>query len=335
MLPRLVLTTGEPAGIGLDISLAFAQQARPVHVVALADPDVLAQRATQLGLKLHLDIQQQHAPSPQQAGVLKVKPLKVCAPVIAGQLNPINAPYVLEMLRTAFTATQQAEFDALVTAPVHKGVINEAGIPFSGHTEFFAELAQVSPVVMMLATPCLRVALVTTHLPLREVSAAITATKLTQVIRILHQDLQNKFAISDPHIVVCGLNPHAGEGGYLGREELDVINPVLTQLRHEGLKLSGCVPADTAFNPEALRGVDAVLSMYHDQGLPVLKSQGFGEAVNITLGLPIIRTSVDHGTALSLAATGKASADSLACAIGMATEMVRRVTAARSHNFRV
>jgi len=324
MLPRLLLSTGEPAGIGLDISLLFAQQAQEVHVVALADPEVLAARAAQLGLKIQFDIQQQHVPSPQVAGVLKVQPLKVCVPVETGVLNPANAPYVLEMLRTAFFGCQSGEFDAVVTAPVHKGVINEAGIVFSGHTEFFAELGKVPQVVMMLATPHLRVALVTTHLPLREVSAAITAAKLTQVIRILNHDLQTKFAIAEPRILVCGLNPHAGEGGHLGREEIEVINPVLANLRAEGLHLTGCVPADTAFNPEALRRIDAVLSMYHDQGLPVLKSQGFGEAVNITLGLPIIRTSVDHGTALSLAGTGKASADSLRCAIAMAAEMVRR-----------
>ena len=261
MLPRLLLSTGEPAGIGLDISLLFAQQAQAVHVVALADPEVLAARAAQLNLNIQLEIQQQHVPSPQVAGVLKVQPLKTRVPVETGVLNPANAPYVLEMLRMAFLGCQSGEFDAVVTAPVHKGVINEAGIVFSGHTEFFAELGKVPQVVMMLATPHLRVALVTTHLPLREVSAAITPSKLTQVIRILNHDLQSKFAIAEPHILVCGLNPNAGEGGHLGREEIEVINPVLASLRREGLRLTGCVPADTAFNPEALRGVDAVVML--------------------------------------------------------------------------
>lgn len=306
-VPRIALTPGEPAGVGPDIVLQVAQQAIPAQLIIFADPEMLAQRAVQLGLKLdHLHI----------------VPISVSQSVSAGQLNVANAPYVLETLRQACQACQNHEVDALVTGPIHKGIINQAGIPFTGHTEFLAQQTKTEHVVMMLATAQLRVALLTTHLPLSQVSSALTATKLEQMIRILHTDLQNKFGFQHPHILVCGLNPHAGEDGHLGQEEQAIIIPVLNALRLEGMHLTGPVAADTAFTPYSLSNVDVVLTMYHDQGLPVLKSQGFGESVNITLGLPIIRTSVDHGTALKLAGTGCALSSSLHAAIQMALTMV-------------
>jgi 4-hydroxythreonine-4-phosphate dehydrogenase len=328
--PRIAITPGEPAGIGPDIILQMAMRPLPASLVAFADPELLTQRAAQLGLTIQLRIL---PPLPldeeeneswfclPQLGQLYVHPIPLSQPVHSGQLNSANANYVLECLRQACQACMDKRFDALVTGPIHKGIINEAGIPFSGHTEFLAAQTGVKDVVMMLATPGLRVALVTTHLPLSQVSAAITPTRLAIIIKILHAELQKKFGITQPHILVCGLNPHAGEGGHLGQEEILIITPVIQQLRGEGLRLTGPVPADTAFTPSLLADVDVVLTMYHDQGLPVLKYHGFGEAVNITLGLPIIRTSVDHGTALELAGTGYASSDSLFCAIQVALEM--------------
>jgi 4-hydroxythreonine-4-phosphate dehydrogenase len=321
-LPRIALTTGEPAGIGLDITLQLAALPLAADIVVWADPDILQQRAQQLGRSVELIVKETHVPSVHRPHQLKVVPVAVARPVTAGQLEVANAPYVLAQLQQACQRCMTREFDALVTAPVHKAIINEAGIAFSGHTEFFAQQTDTSQVVMMLATPELRVALVTTHLPLHQVSAAITPIKLATVIRILHHDLQTKFGIMQPRISVCGLNPHAGEAGHLGTEENEIMIPVLQQLRTEGLQLIGPLPADTAFTPEALAGIDAVLTMYHDQGLPVLKHLGFGRAVNITLGLPIIRTSVDHGTALELAGTGRARADSLRDAVQVAIEML-------------
>lgn len=321
-LPRIALTTGEPAGIGLDITLQLAALPIAADIVVWADPDILQQRAQQLGRSVELIVKASHVPSVHRPHQLKVIPVTVARPVTAGQLEVANAPYVLAQLQQACQRCMTREFDALVTAPVHKAIINEAGIAFSGHTEFFAQQTDTSQVVMMLATPGLRVALVTTHLPLHQVSAAITPIKLATVIRILHHDLQTKFGIAQPRISVCGLNPHAGEAGHLGTEENEIIIPVLQQLRAEGLQLIGPLPADTAFTPEALAGIDAVLTMYHDQGLPVLKHLGFGRAVNITLGLPIIRTSVDHGTALELAGTGRARVDSLRDAVQVAIEML-------------
>ncbi|EIJ42751.1 4-hydroxythreonine-4-phosphate dehydrogenase [Beggiatoa alba B18LD] len=321
-LPRIALTTGEPAGIGIDISLALAQLSLPAHIVAFTDPQLANERAQQLGMTLRFDVQERHQSSPQQAGVLKIKPLSLAVPCQTGVLDPRNAHYVLTMLQQACQGCMENQFDALVTAPVHKGVINKAGIPFSGHTEFFAEQTGTAEVVMMLRSTHLAVALVTTHLPLTQVSAAITQEKLTNVIQILHKDLQTRFGRKTPHILVCGLNPHAGEGGYLGQEEITTIIPVLEMLRKQGMQLTGPVPADTAFTEQMLQSVDVVLTMYHDQGLPVLKQQSFGDAVNITLGLPIIRTSVDHGTALTLAGTGKAQADSLLSAVKMAIKMI-------------
>jgi len=323
-LPRLAITPGEPAGIGPDITLQMAQHPIPAHVVAFADPVLLEQRAQQLGIPIHLHSENHHAPELHEPGHLNVVPIALAQPAQCGQLNPANARYVLETLQQACQACVEKRFDALVTAPIHKGIINEAGIPFSGHTEFLAEQTKTSQVVMMLTTAGLRVALVTTHIPLSQVSQTITPERLRSVIQVLYLNLKEKFALPHPHILVCGLNPHAGEGGHLGREEIETMIPVLQQLRVQGMRLTGPVPADTAFTPAVLAGVDAVLAMYHDQGLPVLKHQGFGEAVNITLGLPIIRTSVDHGTALELAGTGQALSDSLYCAVYAALEIIAR-----------
>ncbi|HEX5362501.1 MAG TPA: 4-hydroxythreonine-4-phosphate dehydrogenase PdxA [Fluviicoccus sp.] len=318
----LLLTSGEPAGIGPDLCLMLAGQGLPLPWVALADPELLRQRAGQLGLSVHLHHWQGgDDASPLPAGHLRVWPVTLRTPVTPGILDKANSPYVLEMLERAARACLDGEAAGMVTAPVQKSIINDAGIPFSGHTEFLQELCEVPKVVMMLACPGLRVALATTHLPLRAVPDAITPETLRQVIRILHHDLRENFAIADPRILVCGLNPHAGEGGHLGHEEITVINPVLAELRGEGLRLSDALPADTLFTDKNLADADAVLAMFHDQGLPVLKARGFGEAVNVTLGLPIIRTSVDHGTALSLAGTGLADSGSLLAALQMAADM--------------
>lgn len=321
--PRLLITSGEPAGIGIDICLQLANKDCDAHIAILADPDVMQQRAQQLGIQVTLhSLEKDTTPPLHQQGQLYIIPLAVDVPVVAGELNVNNAAYVVEMLDYAGKACMAQQYDAVVTAPVQKGIINDAGITFSGHTEFFAELTSTQQVVMLLSTPQLNVALVTTHLPLRDVSDAITAERLERVIRIVHRDFIHKFGLESPRILVCGLNPHAGEDGHLGKEEIEVINPVLDKLRTEGMQLIGAEPADTLFTAQSLTRGDVVLSMYHDQGLPVLKQQGFGEAVNITLGLPIIRTSVDHGTALSLAGTGQASEDSLYCAIQSAISMV-------------
>ncbi|MCY9848026.1 MULTISPECIES: 4-hydroxythreonine-4-phosphate dehydrogenase PdxA [Pectobacterium] len=322
--PRVVITPGEPAGIGPDLVIALAQQAWPVELVICADPDLLLSRALQLSMPLALrDYQPGQPAQPQQAGSLTILPIAAPATIIPGQLNVANSAYVVETLARACDGCLNGEFAALITGPVHKGIINDAGVPFSGHTEFFADRSRCDRVVMMLATEELRVALATTHLPLAAVSAAITRQSLHEVITILHHDLQTKFGIAQPQIYVCGLNPHAGEGGHMGREELDVINPALDELRQQGITLVGPLPADTLFQPKYLQHADAVLAMYHDQGLPVLKYQGFGRAVNITLGLPFIRTSVDHGTALELAATGSADPGSFITALNLAIKMIK------------
>lgn len=309
--PRIAVTTGEPAGIGPDICLTLAQQSFPCQLHLLGDKDLLEARAAEIGLSIDgLDIE--HIP--------------LNTPCIAGHLDAANASYVLALLDRAIDGCRQGEFAAMVTAPVHKGIINDAGFPFSGHTEYLAEKTNTPRVVMMLADPTgksgLRVALATTHLPLREVPAAITPAELTTTLRILHADLQRKFGIAQPKILVAGLNPHAGEGGHLGYEEIEVITPVLESLRGEGLDLIGPLPADTLFTRHCLNGSDAQLAMYHDQGLGVLKYAAFDEGINVTLGLPIIRTSVDHGTALELAGTGRANPQSLFAAIQAAIEMV-------------
>ncbi|MEQ1620529.1 MAG: 4-hydroxythreonine-4-phosphate dehydrogenase PdxA [Methylococcales bacterium] len=318
---RIALTPGEPGGIGPDLSLQLAQEALPCEVVTIASPHLLQQRAEQLGLSVQIKAFDASLPaSPQTAGTMTVLPIELLEPVISGQLNVANSRYVLKSLTKAVKGCLDGLFDGMVTGPVHKGVINDAGFAFSGHTEFIAEMTGGHP-VMMLATPGLRVALVTTHLPLSDVSGAITHARLRAVINTLDRDLRIRFGIEKPAILVCGLNPHAGEGGHLGREEIEIIEPVLESFRKQGVNLIGPLPADTLFTPKYLESADAVLAMYHDQGLPVLKYKGFGQAVNITLGLPIVRTSVDHGTALDLAGTGRASISSLQYALQTALTM--------------
>jgi 4-hydroxythreonine-4-phosphate dehydrogenase len=325
MIPRIALTSGEPAGIGPDLCILLAQIKQSCEIVVLADPDLIKQRAKALNIKLCLkDFDPNTPPRQQAAGTMLILPSRMKAPVTAGQLNPENSPVVLEMITTAAKGCLQGQFDAMVTAPVQKSIINEAGIAFSGHTEFIAALTGGHP-VMMLATPGLRVALLTTHLPLAAVSKAVTADTLTQVIKILDRDLRHYFNIEQPNFLVCGLNPHAGEDGHLGREEIEIIEPTLHYLRGQQISLQGPLPADTLFTPKYLDKADAVLAMYHDQGLPVLKYKGFGNAVNITLGLPIIRTSVDHGTALNLAGSGQASIGSLEYAIHIAQKMSENI----------
>jgi 4-hydroxythreonine-4-phosphate dehydrogenase len=320
MTRALALTPGEPAGIGPDLTVQIAQQAWPRPLVAVADPGLLLQRAGQLQLPLQLLPFEPGTEAPAQAGQLYIHPVELDGAAAPGRLDTRHAAYVLSTLRAAAQGCLQGTYAGLVTAPVHKGVINDAGIRFSGHTEFLAGVTGGHP-VMMLACPGLRVALATTHLPLRAVADAITADLLDTVLRVLHRDLVQRFGLPQPRILVCGLNPHAGEDGHLGREEIEVIEPVLARLRAEGMNLSPPLPADTLFTPHSLQRADAVLAMYHDQGLPVLKHKGFGEAVNITLGLPLVRTSVDHGTALDLAGTGRASAGSLESAIRQAIEL--------------
>lgn len=322
MLP-LYVTSGEPAGIGPDICLSLAGRVDKRPVVVLADMQMLQQRAKQLGNPVELVAYQGQEQS-SLSGQLFVEHIPLIEPVELGQLNPANAAYVIEQLRRSADYAMSGCSVGVATAPVQKSVINDAGITFSGHTEYYQEFAGVDRVVMMLATKTLRVALVTTHLPLRDVPDAITKERLHQVIDILIHDLKTKFKIATPRILVCGLNPHAGEDGYLGREEIEIINPVLETYRQQGIHISLSLPADTLFTPDHLKETDAVLAMYHDQGLPVLKSQGFGEAVNITLGLPFIRTSVDHGTALSLAGTGQAKSSSLHVAVDLALDLARQ-----------
>ncbi|MEQ1637101.1 MAG: 4-hydroxythreonine-4-phosphate dehydrogenase PdxA [Methylococcales bacterium] len=319
--PRIAITPGEPAGIGPDLCIQLAQLPQMCELVFICDPDLLQQRAAQLNLPLKLIVfDPDLPPSPSPPRIMKVLATPLAAPAICGQLDPANSLYVLNTINLATQGCLDQQFDAMVTGPVHKAVINDAGFAFSGHTEYIAALTGGDP-VMMLATLGLRVALVTTHLPLSEVSTAITGEKLVTVLRGLHRDLQHYFGCTEPRILVCGLNPHAGENGHLGREEIDVIQPVLEKLRTQGMLLQGPLPADTLFTPKYLDAADAVLAMYHDQGLPVLKYKGFGNAVNITLGLPIIRTSVDHGTALDLAGTGKADVGSLLVAVKTALDM--------------
>ena len=324
MQALIAVTPGEPAGIGPDISLQLAEQSLDCRLVFFADPELMQQRADALGSQVKITLLEQldHA-KPHLAGSLQVFPVPLKKPAIAGQLDAENAGYVLKCLKQVVDAINHHSVDALVTGPVHKGIINQAGISFTGHTEFLAELTHAHP-VMMLATDSLRVALATTHLPLSQVSQAITQPSLTVVINILHRDLVQHFSIQHPRILICGLNPHAGEDGHLGREEIEVITPVLDKLRARGMDLVGPLPADTLFTAKYLDQCDAVLAMYHDQGLPVLKHTGFGRAVNITLGLPILRTSVDHGTALDLAGTGKADGNSLLAAVTLALTLTHK-----------
>ncbi|WP_174493673.1 4-hydroxythreonine-4-phosphate dehydrogenase PdxA [Acinetobacter sp. Marseille-Q1623] len=321
MLP-LYITSGEPAGIGPDICLSLAERVDERPIVVLADINMLRDRAEILKQEIQI-IEYMGQKDSSTQGQLYVEHVPLYEDVVLGQLNPKNSAYVLEQLHRSAYYALQGQSVGVATAPVQKSVINDAGIHFSGHTEYYQECAEVDRVVMMLATKTLRVALATTHLALRDVADAITKERLHQVIDILIHDLKTKFKIEHPNILVCGLNPHAGEGGYLGHEEIDTINPVLESYRVQGVNMSLSLPADTLFTPEHLKDADAVLAMYHDQGLPVLKSQGFGEAINITLGLPFIRTSVDHGTALSLAGTGQAKSSSLNVAVDLALDLAR------------
>lgn len=320
MTLRLAVTPGEPAGIGPDLLIQMIQNGYPHELVAIADPQVLQDRAQQLGLELTLR-PVEGSPQPLAPGELAIEACTLSVAARPGCLDTKNAPAVIQSLDKAIAGCLDKTYSALITGPVNKAVINDAGIPFSGHTEYLAEHSATEQVVMMLATEDLRVALATTHLPLSQVAAAITTERLETCLRILQRELMEKFDLQHPRILVCGLNPHAGENGHLGREEITTITPLLNKLNAEGFNLSGPLPADTLFTPKYLDNADAVLAMYHDQGLPVLKYQGFGKAVNITLGLPFIRTSVDHGTALELAGSGKASTGSLAYAIDCAARL--------------
>jgi 4-hydroxythreonine-4-phosphate dehydrogenase len=323
MIPRIAVTLGEPAGIGPELVASLARSSWDAELVAIGDPGLLRERAAAVGVVL--DVQAFDPDSPRRAtvpGRLSCVPVELGAPVRAGRLDPANAGHVLAMLGTAADGANAGRFDAIVTAPVHKGVINDAGVPFTGHTEFFAERA-AAQVLMLLVAPGLRVALATTHLPLHAVAAAIDEALVERCLRILRDGLQRDFAIASPRIDVLGLNPHAGEGGHLGREEIDAIAPALDRLRGAGMHLRGPLAADTAFLPARLADADAVLAMYHDQGLPVLKALGFGAAVNVTLGLPYVRTSVDHGTALDLAGHGTADPSSLHAALRLAVQLGR------------
>ncbi|MBU3018531.1 4-hydroxythreonine-4-phosphate dehydrogenase PdxA [Paraglaciecola agarilytica] len=323
MTTKLAITPGEPAGVGPDLIITLAQQSWQAMLVVFASAKLMRDRANTLGLPLVLLPYDTNCTDVQPAGALYIVDIPLCADVTPGQLDKANSQYVLNTLYQACQMNLSNEFQALVTGPVHKGIINEAGIAFSGHTEYFAEQSNTPEVVMMLATEGLRVTLATTHIPVTAVSAAITGPKLDRVIRIIDRDLKTKFGINQPHIFVCGLNPHAGEDGHIGREEIDTIIPALEVLRQDGIRLTGPLPADTIFNPKYLQQADTVLAMYHDQGLPVLKYKGFGQAVNITLGLPFIRTSVDHGTALDLAAKGQADVGSFSIAIKEAISLAK------------
>lgn len=321
--PRILITSGEPAGIGPDLVIQLSQTKHDYDLTVIAEPELLNKRAKKLNIPLNIltttnnDTQQR----PSSINTLKVLPVKLRTAVTAGLLDISNADYVLEMLDIACTKCMSGDYDALVTAPLQKSIINDAGITFSGHTEYLAKKCNDAYPVMLLACTELRVALVTTHLPLSEVADAITKERVRTVLRIVIEDMEKRFAINNPVITVCGLNPHAGESGHLGKEETTTITPVINEFINDGYHVTGPLPADTAFRPEQRQQTDVFICMYHDQGLPVLKTLGFGEAVNITLGLPIIRTSVDHGTALELAGTGKAQCDSLLAAIEMANTM--------------
>lgn len=320
-MPRIALTAGEPAGIGPDIIVQAAQQQFPAELVVFGSADLLLERAHQLQLPLKLRPFEAAHIQPQVPQHLSIVDIPLAQPVVPGVLAAANAPYVLEVLRQGAQSCLAGLFAALVTAPVHKGILQRGDQKFSGHTEFFAECAQVPEVVMMLASAQMRVALVTTHLPLSAVPAAVTPARLTATLQIVHQALQQQFNIAVPQIWVAGLNPHAGEEGQLGHEEQTIITPVLNTLRAQGMQLTGPLPADTLFLPKNLLTADAFVVMYHDQGLPVLKFADFAHAVNVTLGLPFVRTSVDHGTALPLAATGQADPSSLLAAIEMALQL--------------
>ena len=330
-LPRIALTSGEPAGVGPELCLAIATRELPCELVCLADRNLLAERAKRLGLNIELreykatPSRPAAEPRRHEPGTLLVEHHPLAVTSTPGRLNTANARYVLDLLDRATDGASAGEFSAIVTAPVHKSVIADSGVPFTGHTEYLAARTHAPLPVMMLASKAMRVALATTHLPLKDVSAAITIDSLCHIVAIVHHDLQKWWGIENPRIAVCGLNPHAGESGHLGDEEIRVIGPAIERLKERGIRVNGPLPADTAFVPRILGESDAVLAMYHDQGLPVIKHAGFDTAVNITLGLPILRTSVDHGTALDLAGTGRADPSSLASAIGLAIELAAHV----------
>lgn len=321
-LPRIIVTSGEPAGIGPDTCVMLAQENWPAHLIVAGDPGLLASTAAALRLSLKInEYDPSNVPARHVAGTLSVLGVPLAQPVVAGKLDPRNASYVIKMLDRACDGCTNGEFAAMVTAPVQKSVLMDAGFAFTGHTEYLAARTRAALPVMMLLNDDLRVALVTTHLPLADVPRAITRERLTATLRIVNTDLERHFGIVAPRIMVLGLNPHAGEAGHLGRQEIDVIEPVVRELQREGMRVHGPVPADTAFAARSLPSADVVVAMYHDQGLPVLKHVGFGNAVNVTLGLPILRTSVDHGTALSLARTGRAEAGSLRAALELAVKL--------------
>ena len=317
-VPTVIVTSGEPAGIGPDLCLALAARDIPARLAIAVDPDLLAERAAELGLGVALETVTAGGPAPHRKGSLQVLPVRAAVPVTAGRLDPRNAPYVLEMLAAAADGCRDGRYRAMVTAPVQKSTINDAGVPFRGHTEWLAERLGVPRPVMLLVAGKLRVALATTHLPLRAVPDAITPEELLATLRVLSDGLRERFRLVRPRIAVLGLNPHAGESGHMGTEDRDVIAPAVAAALAAGIDAHGPIPADTAFTPRQLADTDAVLAMYHDQGLPVLKYAGFGNAVNVTLGLPIIRTSVEHGTALDLAGTGRADPGSLVAALDLA-----------------
>ena len=317
-LPRIALTCGEPAGIGPELCLAIAREEFYCDLVCLADRELLEERARAVGSEIALRAYDPGTRRPHTPGILAVYHHALATPSVAGALDVRNAGFVLQILDRAIDGALAHEFDAIVTAPVHKGLINDAGTPFTGHTEYLARRTHAPRAVMMLTTGTLRVALVTTHVPLKDVSAAITIESLCEVLEILYRDLSERWGLAAPRIAVCGLNPHAGEGGHLGDEEIRVIAPAIARARARGIQASGPLPADTVFVPQILAQYDAVLTMYHDQGLPVVKHASFESAVNVTLGLPIVRTSVDHGTALELAGTGRADHGSFSAAVHLA-----------------
>ncbi len=324
MIPRLYLTPGDPAGVGPELCLKIALLPWQSELIFVADPEVLQHYADLLDINIQITIWSPSiVPERHKPGIIKLLAVKTVSEVKPGELSEANASYVIETLNLAIKQLLDENTpSALITGPVHKGIINQAGIPFTGHTEFLAEKSATNQVIMMLSCSKFRVALVTTHLPLRDVPDAITQQKLHTVITLLHKEMQEKFQLDNPVIHICGLNPHAGESGHLGREEIKVIEPVVKALNDQGFKLKGPLPADTALTPAGLKGADVTLVMYHDQGLSVLKYAGFGEAVNITLGLPFLRVSVDHGTALDLAGSGKAKTGSMEAAINQALLML-------------
>jgi 4-hydroxythreonine-4-phosphate dehydrogenase len=322
-IPRILITPGEPAGIGPDVVIQTAAIAHAAELIVVGSPDLLRERAQQLDIPLSLEIIDWSQPaSAQEAHKLKIFPVELSAACVPGVLNVANAKYVIHTLELAALFCLHKKAEALVTGPVQKSIINAAQIPFTGHTEFLAAACHVDTALMLFVVDKLKIALMTTHIPLAQVPAAITKEKLDKTLRTLHMEMQNRFHLQRPKIFICGLNPHAGESGNLGREELEIMTPVIDKLRAEGMDLRGPLPADTAFTGNNLTSADVILAMYHDQALPVVKHIGFDHAVNVTLGLPIIRTSVDHGTALGLAGTGKADAGSLEAAIQLAVELL-------------